>query len=164
MLIEFPYLDLWSLLCLPRYTGSSGTELNHHHCNWISENFFYFYGNFDLQTLKIQYGLSHIIVSICMWYFITLKSVFLYSTVMKKVCGSYCHCDVTGKFDSWDWSGSILFAYILISINNESKYIRGQKYLIIALVLQDEWLTTFTHPANSCLCPLKVYAIKNISE
>ena len=41
---------------------------------------------------------------------------------------------------------------------------RGQKYLNIALVLQDEWLTTFTHPANACICPLKAYAIKNISE
>ena len=39
---------------------------------------------------------------------------------------------------------------------------RGQKYLNIALVLQDERLTTFTRPANTCTCPLKAYAIKNI--
>ena len=43
-------------------------------------------------------------------------------------------------------------------------FIRGQKYLNIALVLQDEWLTIFTRPANTCTCPLKVYAIKNIRE
>ena len=35
---------------------------------------------------------------------------------------------------------------------------RGQKYLNIGLVLQDEWLTTFTRPANTCTCPLKAYA------
>ena len=44
------------------------------------------------------------------------------------------------------------------------KYSRGQKYFNIALVLQDEWLTIFTPPANPCTCPLKVYAIKNILE
>ena len=41
---------------------------------------------------------------------------------------------------------------------------RGQKNFSIVLVLQDEWLTIFTHPANTCTCPLKVYAIKNIRE
>ena len=41
---------------------------------------------------------------------------------------------------------------------------RGQKYFNIALVLQDEWLTIFTCPANTCTCPLKAYAIKNIRE
>ena len=39
-----------------------------------------------------------------------------------------------------------------------------KKYLNIAHVLQDEWLTTFTHPANTCTCPLKGCAIKNIRE
>ena len=34
----------------------------------------------------------------------------------------------------------------------------------IALVLQDKWFTIFTHPANTCTCPLKAYAIKNIRE
>ena len=34
-------------------------------------------------------------------------------------------------------------------------FVQGKKYLNIALVLQDEWLTTFTHPANTCTCPLK---------
>ena len=37
-----------------------------------------------------------------------------------------------------------------------------QKYFNIALVMQDKWLTILTHPANTCTCPLKVYAIKNI--
>ena len=41
---------------------------------------------------------------------------------------------------------------------------RGQKYFNIALVLQDELLTIFTHPANTCTCPLTVYAIENIRE
>ena len=41
---------------------------------------------------------------------------------------------------------------------------RGQKYFNIALVLQDKWLTIFTRPANTCMSPLKVYAIKNIRE
>ena len=41
---------------------------------------------------------------------------------------------------------------------------RGQIYINIALVLQDMWLTIFTHPANTCTCPLKAYAIKNVSE
>ena len=40
----------------------------------------------------------------------------------------------------------------------------GDKNINIALVLQDEWLTIFTRPANSCICPLKAYAIKNIRE
>ena len=39
---------------------------------------------------------------------------------------------------------------------NPNKY-RGQKYFN----LQDECLTIFTRPANTCTCPLKVYAIKN---
>ena len=39
---------------------------------------------------------------------------------------------------------------------------QGTKYFNIALILQDEWLTSFTRPANTCTCPLKVYAIKNI--
>ena len=39
---------------------------------------------------------------------------------------------------------------------------RGQKYFNIALVLQDEWLTIFTCPVNTCTCPLKAYAIKNV--
>ena len=59
-------------------------------------------------------------------------------------------------------SGSALFAKIntlLVIV-----YIRGQKYFNIALVLQDEWLTIFTCPANTYTCPLKVYAIKNIRE
>ena len=34
---------------------------------------------------------------------------------------------------------------------------RGQKYLNIALVLQDETLTIFTRPAKTCTCPLKAY-------
>ena len=41
---------------------------------------------------------------------------------------------------------------------------RGQKYFNIALVLQNGWLTIFTRPANTCTCPLKAYAIKNIRE
>ena len=41
---------------------------------------------------------------------------------------------------------------------------RGRKCFNIALVLQDELLTIFTHPANPCTCLLKVYAIKNIWE
>ena len=44
------------------------------------------------------------------------------------------------------------------------EYIREQKYFNIALILQDEWLTIFTHPSNTCTCPLKAYAIKNIRE
>ena len=36
--------------------------------------------------------------------------------------------------------------------------------MIIALVLQDERLTIFTRPENTCTCPLKVYTIKNIRE
>ena len=44
------------------------------------------------------------------------------------------------------------------------KYLQGTKYLNIGLVLQDERLTTFTCHANTCTCPLKAYAIKNISE
>ena len=40
----------------------------------------------------------------------------------------------------------------------------GQKYFNIALVLQGEWLTVFTRPANTCTCPLKAYAIQNIRE
>ena len=39
--------------------------------------------------------------------------------------------------------------------------LRGQKYFSNSLVLQDEWLTIFTHPANTGTCPLKVYAIEN---
>ena len=39
-----------------------------------------------------------------------------------------------------------------------------QKYFNIALVLQDEWLTIFTRPANTCTCSLKAYAINNIRE
>ena len=46
----------------------------------------------------------------------------------------------------------------------EARGSNGQKYFNIALVLQDEWLTIFTRPANTCTCPLKVYAIKNIRE
>ena len=41
---------------------------------------------------------------------------------------------------------------------------RGQKYFNIALVLQDNWLTIFTCPENTCTCPLKAYAIKNTRE
>ena len=41
---------------------------------------------------------------------------------------------------------------------------QGTKYFNIALVLQDEWLTIFTCPANTCTCPLKAYAIKNTRE
>ena len=37
---------------------------------------------------------------------------------------------------------------------------RGQKYFNIVLVLQDEWLIIFTHPANTCTGLLKVNAIK----
>ena len=36
---------------------------------------------------------------------------------------------------------------------------RGQKYFNIALALQDEWLTIFTRPANTCTRPLKLLAI-----
>ena len=39
-----------------------------------------------------------------------------------------------------------------------------KKYFNIALVLQDDRFTIFTHPANTCTCPLKAYAIKNIRE
>ena len=46
----------------------------------------------------------------------------------------------------------------------KSLYGRGQKYFNVALVLQDEWLSLFTRPANTCTCPLKVFAIKNIRE
>ena len=42
--------------------------------------------------------------------------------------------------------------------------IQGTKYFNIALVLQDERLLIFTRPANTCTCPLKVYAIKNKRE
>ena len=41
---------------------------------------------------------------------------------------------------------------------------RGQKYFNIVLVLQDEWLTIFNRPPNTCTCPLKAYSIKNIRE
>ena len=41
---------------------------------------------------------------------------------------------------------------------------REQNYFNIALVLQDEWLTILTCPANTCSCPLKAYAVKNIRE
>ena len=41
--------------------------------------------------------------------------------------------------------------------------LKGQKYFNIALVLQDETYN-FTRPANTCTCPLKGYAIKNIRE
>ena len=41
---------------------------------------------------------------------------------------------------------------------------KGQIYFNIALVLQDQWLTIFTRPANTCTCPLKAYAIKNTKE
>ena len=41
---------------------------------------------------------------------------------------------------------------------------RGQFFFNIALVLQDERLTIFTHPTNTCAHPLKAYAIKNIRE
>ena len=41
---------------------------------------------------------------------------------------------------------------------------REQKGFNIALVLQDESLTIFTCPANTCTSPLKAYAIKNIRE
>ena len=41
---------------------------------------------------------------------------------------------------------------------------RGQKYFNIALVLQDESLTIFTSPSNTCTCLLKADAIKNIRE
>ena len=44
------------------------------------------------------------------------------------------------------------------------KAARWQKYFNIALVLQDEWLTIFTRPANTCTCPLKAYAINNIRK
>ena len=54
------------------------------------------------------------------------------------------------------WSYLVTFLSIL--------HYRGQKYFKIALVLQDEWLAIFTSPANTCACPLKVYAIKNIRE
>ena len=43
-------------------------------------------------------------------------------------------------------------------------YIRVQKYFNIALILQDEWLTIFTRPANTHTCHLKAYAIKTIRE
>ena len=56
--------------------------------------------------------------------------------------------------------GSTLFTREFIS----RFMLRGQKYLNIALVLQDELLTIFTHPANTCTCPLKAYAVKNIRE
>ena len=39
-----------------------------------------------------------------------------------------------------------------------------KKYFNIALVLEDEWPTIFTCPANTCTCPLKAYAIKNIGS
>ena len=37
---------------------------------------------------------------------------------------------------------------------------REQKYFNIVLALQDERLTIFTCPANTCTCPLKAYTIK----
>ena len=45
-----------------------------------------------------------------------------------------------------------------------SSHLRGKKYYIIVLFLQDKWLTIFIRPANTCTCPLKAYAIKNIRE
>ena len=49
--------------------------------------------------------------------------------------------------------------------NNRFIYSNGswvQKYFNIALVLKEESLTIFTRPANTCTCPLKAHAIKNI--
>ena len=52
--------------------------------------------------------------------------------------------------------------FFFFKIKKTWVHYQGQKYFNIALVLQDEWLTTFTCPANTCCCPLKAYAIKNI--
>ena len=41
---------------------------------------------------------------------------------------------------------------------------RSSSILHLPLVLQDEWLTIFTRPANMCTCPLKPYTIKNVRE
>ena len=40
----------------------------------------------------------------------------------------------------------------------------GQKYFNFALALQDEGLTIFTRPANTCTRPYKLYAIKKMGE
>ena len=55
---------------------------------------------------------------------------------------------------------------LLIQIHHfeENIVFQGTNYLNIALVLQEGCLTIFTRPANTCTCPLKVYAIKNIRE
>ena len=53
----------------------------------------------------------------------------------------------------WDGSFEVLTAYA-----------GDKKYFNIALVLQDERLTIFTSPANTCTCPLKAYTIKYIRE
>ena len=41
---------------------------------------------------------------------------------------------------------------------------RAHKYFNIELVLHDQWLIIFTRLANTCSCPLKASAIKNIGE
>ena len=70
----------------------------------------------------------------------------------------FAHLDIeSNNFSFWENKDYHLLAY-------QATQVRGQKYFNIALVLQDEWLTIFTRPANTYTCPLKAYAIKNIRE
>ena len=39
-----------------------------------------------------------------------------------------------------------------------------KKYFNIALVMQNELLTIFNRPTNTCTCPLKANTIRNIRE
>ena len=68
------------------------------------------------------------------------------------------------KGDCTDSSKSKLVKVLHYWKSHVTTHIREQKYLNIAHVLQDELFTTFFRPANACTCPLKAYAIKNISE
>ena len=52
-------------------------------------------------------------------------------------------------------------SYQVLSFNSDQQ---GTKYFNSALVLQDECVTISTRLANTCTCPLKAYAIKNIRE
>ena len=64
--------------------------------------------------------------------------------------------------------------YEIIHIDNPLKrtnprrdviwYDRGQIYFNNDFVLQDEWITIFTHPANTCTCPLKANAMKKVNK
>ena len=52
--------------------------------------------------------------------------------------------------------------YQVVQLIQEIYTISGDKNISILLILQHEWLTIITRPANTYTCLLKAYTIKNL--